>query len=179
MTSISGGKANIPLCMAFPCNWRANSRISPVSAVDARTNSTGKSPPPGRAGGVVGKIRIPGIFCSFCWIPGRIWKTFRFRSSQGLTTIPPNPELGKVIWKVKSVSGSLRKIRFTSAEKMRFWSSVELADASRMPKMTPWSSTGASSLADMMNIGTAARDTATQTVYTAGRAARVASRRRP
>ena len=48
-----------------------------------------------------------------------------------------------------------------------------------MPKMTPWSSTGASSLADMMNIGTAARDTAIQTAYTAGRAASVASRRRP
>ena len=46
---------------------------------------------------------------------------------------------------------------------MLFWSSVELADASRMPKMTPWSSVGASSLADMMNIGMAARETAIQT----------------
>ncbi len=39
----------------------------------------------------------------------------RFRSSHGLTTMPPNPELGKVIWKVKSVSGTLMKTRLTSA----------------------------------------------------------------
>ncbi len=104
---------------------------------------------------------------------------FRFRWSHGLTTIPPNPELGKVIWKVKSVSGSLRKTRLASEVKMRFWSRVEFADASTIPKMTPWSSRGASSLADIMNIGTVAMDTAIQTTYTAGRADKVASRSRP
>ena len=33
----------------------------------------------------------------------------RFRSSQGLTTMPPKPEVGMVIWKVNSVSGTLMK----------------------------------------------------------------------
>jgi len=61
------------------------------------------------------------------------------------------------------LTGTLWKTRLTSAAKWVFCSRVELADASRMPKMTPWSSVGASSLADMMNIGTAARDTAIQT----------------
>ena len=163
LTSITGGNANILLCIAFICSRLASSSICAVSAVEARMNSTGKSPPPGRAGGVTGKMRIPGIFCSSCWTPGRMSNTVRSLSSHGLTTIPPNPELGKVIWKVKSVSGTFRKIRLTSAALRLFWSRVELADASRIPKMTPWSSVGASSLADMKNIGTASMDTTIQT----------------
>ena len=41
---------------------------------------------------------------------------------------------------------------------------VELAAASTMPKMTPWSSLGASSLADMMNMGMLSRLITSQTV---------------
>ena len=51
---------------------------------------------------------------------------------------PAEPGVGKVIWKVKSFSGSLWKTRFASAEKMRFWSSVaNWRTRTRMPKMTP------------------------------------------
>ena len=50
---------------------------------------------------------------------------------------------------------------------------------SRMPKMTPWSSAGASSLGDMRNMGMVSRLTTIQTVYTAGRAFSVPSSRPP
>ena len=115
LTSISGGKANMPLCIAFCWILLANSRICPVSAVEARTNSTGNWPPPGSAGGVTGNIWMPGMACSFCCTSGMIWKMVRLRSSHGLTTMPPKPELGKVIWKVKSVSGTPMKTWLTAA----------------------------------------------------------------
>ncbi len=59
-----GGKANMPLSMAFCWICLARSRIWSSSAVEARTNSTGNWPPPGRAGGVTGNIRMPGMACS-------------------------------------------------------------------------------------------------------------------
>ena len=39
----------------------------------------------------------------------------RSRSSHGLTTMPPKPEVGKVIWKVNSVSGTLRNAWLAAA----------------------------------------------------------------
>ena len=78
-------------------------------------NSTGNWPPPGRAGGATGNIWMPGIACSFCCTSGRIWKMVRLRSSHGLMTMPPKPELGNVIWKVNSVSGTLMKAWLAAA----------------------------------------------------------------
>lgn len=48
-----------------------------------------------------------------------------------------------------------------------------------MPKITPWSSVGASSLGDMRYMGTASTPTRIQMPYTAGRWRRVASSSRP
>ncbi len=113
-TSMSGGKAKIPLFAAFSWSCFAKLRISEASAVEAMTNSTGKFPPPGSAGGRMGKVWIPGTAPTFCWTSGRIWAAVRFRSFQGLSPSPQNPPDGKVIWKVKLVSGIPISIRFTS-----------------------------------------------------------------
>ena len=43
-------------------------------------------------------------------------------------------------------------IRFTSRVDWATWSRVELAGVLTMPKMTPWSSTGASSRGDWKNM---------------------------
>ena len=59
---------------------------------------------------------------------------------------PPKPEVGKVSWKVKSVSGTDMNILLASAAKMLFWSSVEFAEDSNYAEDDPWSSIGASSL---------------------------------
>ncbi len=84
-TSISGGKANRPLCIACVLDLLGEVEdLLGFSAVEAMTNSTGNCPPPGSAGGVTGNIWMPGIACSFCCTSGRIWKMVRSRSSHGL-----------------------------------------------------------------------------------------------
>ncbi len=69
----------------------------------------------------------------------------RFRSSQGLRPTPQKPLSGKVIWKVKPASGIDITARFTAWVDGMSWSSVEFGGVSTIPKMTPWSSVGASS----------------------------------
>ena len=88
-TSMSGGKANMPLLAAFSCSCSAKPRISAVSAVEAMTNSTGKLPPPGSAGGRMGKVWMPGMAATFCCTSGRIWKAVRLRSFHGFSPIAP------------------------------------------------------------------------------------------
>ncbi len=43
-------------------------------------------------------------------------------------------------------------VRFTSRVEKTTWSRVELAGVLTIPKMTPWSSVGASSLGDWVNM---------------------------
>lgn len=114
-TSSCGGKANIPLAAALAWSWRAKPRIWSVSAVEARMNSTGNWPPPGSAGGVTGNTCTPGMAMSLPCTSGRSPNTVRLRSSQGLVTMPLKPLLGKVIWKVNSVSGKVWNTLFTAA----------------------------------------------------------------
>ena len=95
LTSMSGGKANIPLLAAFSWSCFAKLRISAESAVEAITNSTGKFPPPGSAGGRMGKVWIPGMAATFCWTSGRICAADRLRSFQGFSPIPRIPRRGR------------------------------------------------------------------------------------
>ena len=95
--SMIGGKANIPLAVAFSCNWRAKSRMTWGSAVEAMTNSTGKFPPPGKAGGTTAKRLIPGMVASLAETSGRISLGVRSRSPQDLRTMPAKPDDGWVI----------------------------------------------------------------------------------
>ena len=163
-TSMSGGKANIPLLAAFSCSCFAKLRISAESAVDAMTNSTGKFPPPGRAEGRMGKVWIPGMVLTFRCTSGRICADDRVRSFQGFSPIPQKPPDGKVIWNVNLVSGMAITVRFTSRVERATWSRVELDGVLTMPKMTPWSSTGASSRGDCRNMATARTEIRPQAV---------------
>ena len=70
--SMMGGKANMPLCIAFSCSLPTKPRISGASAVDAITTSTGNWPPPGSAGGRTANVCTPGIALTFICTSGRI-----------------------------------------------------------------------------------------------------------
>src|SRR5918996_1039129 len=109
-----GGNANIPLAIAFAWSCLAKSRISALSAVEAITNSTGNWPPPGSAGGAMANAWTPGIAETLAWISGRISNTDRSRCCHGSNTAPQKPPLGRVNWKVNSVSGVESKLWFTS-----------------------------------------------------------------
>jgi hypothetical protein len=69
----------------------ANPEISDGSAVLEITNSTGKSLPPGRGGGVVMIIRIPDNTDIFPHISGSISNAERERMLEGFKSIPENP----------------------------------------------------------------------------------------
>ena len=88
---------NRPLAYALPTSWLAKSASCRGSAVEEMTKSTGKLPPPGRAGGTRAMTRTPGIFErapeTSTW---SCWVVF-LRSSQGLVIIPENPPFGEVI----------------------------------------------------------------------------------
>jgi len=144
-TSMGGGNQNLPLSAAFCCSCLANSRISLSSAVEAMTNSTGKVPPPGSAGGSTANASIPGMAEIRCWISGSTCAVVRFRWLQGLSPTPQNPLLGVVSWKVNFDSGISITVLCTSAVETSSWSSVELEGVLMMPKRKPWSSAGASS----------------------------------
>ena len=128
------------------------------------TNSTGKLLPPGSAEGVVANTWKPGTFASFICTSGRIWNTVRLRGlCQGFTTTPEKPstpiaapaEGGSRIWNVRSASGVLSSAASVARPKKLFWSAVAFAGALMMPKMTPWSSDGASSFGENIYIGMA------------------------
>ena len=91
-----GGKANTPFVAAICCNCCANCKICSGSAVEDKTNSTGKSPPPGSEGGVTMNSRMPGTAFTCIWTCGRIWNALRFRSPHGFSTMPLKPLLGMV-----------------------------------------------------------------------------------
>ena len=78
------------------------------------TNSTGNWPPPGRAGGRIGKVWMPGMAATRPVTSGRISKALRFRSSHGLRVDPQNPLSGVVSWKTKFDSGISLTVRYTS-----------------------------------------------------------------
>ena len=98
--SIIGGNAKLPLARALSLICSAYSNISSGSAVDALTNSTGKSLPPGRAGGVTGITVTPLIFLNALCTNGLIYGALRFRSLHLLKTMPLKPKLGYVSWKL-------------------------------------------------------------------------------
>ena len=134
---MSGGNANSPLFAAFSWSCRANARISALSAVDAITNSTGNWPPPGSAGGRIGKVWMLGMAPTFACISGSIRNVERFRSSQGFIPTPQKPPFGKVIWNVKAASGKDIAASFTARVAGVSWSSVEFEGVLTTPKMTP------------------------------------------
>ncbi len=92
------------------------------------------------------------------------WYAVRSRSSHGFCTTPQKPPFGKVIWKVNSDSGMDMTAWFTARVDGITWSRVEFAGVLTMPKMTPWSSVGASSFGDWENMSRASTPTATQAV---------------
>jgi hypothetical protein len=69
-----------------------------------------------------------------------------------------------VIWKVNAASGSASARSLTIRVDCTTWSSVELAGVSTMPKMTPWSSVGASSFGDWTNMSSERTEIAIQAV---------------
>ena len=99
---------NRPLSLAFATSSRASSSSCRGSAAEAITRSTGKSPPPGSGGGVVGIARMPGIFASGFVESSISCCAVLPRSLHGTVTIPPNPPVGEVIWKMLAASGSDR-----------------------------------------------------------------------
>ena len=82
----------------------------------------------------------------------------RLRLSQGLKMAPQNPPVGWVIWKVNSASGMERRSLLITFVDCSTCSRVEFEGVFTTPKMTPWSSAGANSLADCMNISTASTE---------------------
>jgi len=82
----------------------------------------------------------------------------RARSSHGFTIRPPKPPVGNVSWKLWLNSGTDLKVRKTCSVKGVSCSIVALAGTSIAPNITPWSSMGASSLAENMYIGTTSSD---------------------
>jgi hypothetical protein len=64
-------------------------------------------------------------------------KTLRLRSSHGLTSMPPKPPVGKVIWKLWSNSGVVWNVRLICSVYGVSCSSVALAGTSMAPKTTP------------------------------------------
>ena len=83
------------------------------SAVEEMTKSTGKLLPPGSGEGSLMNTLTPGILPDLpraskkmCWVS-------RFRSLQGFITMPENPKVGLVIWKVFAFSGNVLNISLT------------------------------------------------------------------
>jgi hypothetical protein len=109
-------------------------------------------PPPGSAGGMTGKVCTPGMAATFWATSGRIWKALRLRSVQGFRPTPQKPPDGNVIWNVNSDSGSPITAWLTARVEGMTWSMVEFAGVFTMPKMTPGSSAGASSLGANWNM---------------------------
>ncbi len=97
---------NSPLANAFCTILFANSTSCCGSAVEAITKSTGKSPPPGSAGGTIEMTRTPGILPSPAAASIWICVVFFFRSLHGLVTMPPNPPPGVMSWNVCWYSGN-------------------------------------------------------------------------
>lgn len=124
----------------------------------------------GESGAVDGVVADAGDVVEAGLHFGRMSNTVRVRSPQGFKTMPPKELAGWVMRKVRAVSGWLRKNLLAAAVEMTVCSRVPLAGVCAMARMTPWSSAGASSLGERMNMGTAARESTIQTMYTAGRA---------
>ena len=161
--------------MAASLSRSAKRVISSWSAVEAITNSTGRKPALGRAGGKNTGARTPAMPASLKLVSLAMAKICRLRWSQGLTNMPPKPWKGKVIWKAASNSGVSLKMRVTSARKGSSCSSVALGGTSIAPNTTPWSSLGASSLGENMYMGTTAKVSMSHPRYTAPRARKVAA----
>ena len=139
-----------PLAKAFPTSWLANSVSLSGSAVEATTKSTGKSPPPGSAGGMSEITRTPGTFESPMAASTCSCSVVFLRWLQGFVTMPPKPPVGLVIWKMLSASGNDRYTSWTCDEKSFVCSIVALGAAWMTPKTTLWSSFGASSFCENM-----------------------------
>ena len=103
------------------------------SAVDDNTTSTGNSPGLGSAGGRKTGARMPVMPASFMFSSCSIGNTLRLRSVHGLSAIPPNPWVGKLIWKLCSNSGVSANAFPTSAEYVVTCSSVAFAGTSIAP----------------------------------------------
>jgi len=161
-TSMSGGKRNIPLAAARSCSVVAKRRISEVSAVEASTTSTGKPPPPGSAGGKMANVCTPGMALSLACTSGRMALVGRGRSSQGFMPRPQKPPVGSVTWKVNLPSGVVSRASLMRLVECITWSRVALAGVFTTPKMTPWSSVGASSLGAWVNMNRASALTTAQ-----------------
>jgi len=91
----------------------------------------------GRAGGKKTGARTPVRLIVFCWSSAWIAKMVRSRSPHGFMMAPPKPAVGNVIWKLCLNSGTVLKIRFTSAAYGVSCSSVALAGTSRAVNATP------------------------------------------
>ena len=141
---------NIPLANAFCTSWFANATSCSGSAVEAMTKSTGKLPPPGSEGGTSEMTRTPGIFENPAAAATCSCSVLFFRSVHGLVTMPPNPPVGKVSWKVFWVSGNDRYTSLIAVVKSLVWSRVALGAAWMIPNTTLWSSLGASSFCENM-----------------------------
>ena len=113
------------------------------------TNCTGRPLLPGSGDGRNAAERAPAIWPSFIWTCGCSSIEVRFRSSQGLNTMPPkaifNP-FAPANWNTWSVSGYDVKMSNTCRVESSVCSSVASGEAVVRAMMIPWSSCGASSL---------------------------------
>ena len=91
-------------------------------------------------------------------------KMVRLRSPQGLTSMPPKPPVGNVIWNEWSNSGVDRNIPKIDSVYGSSCSTVALGGTSMAPKTTPWSSLGASSADENRYIGATSSVSTPQTV---------------
>ena len=100
LVSMIGGKANMPLVAAFCCNCcgelQDHLRLGGGGddELDRELAAAGQ-----RRRAWPTMVRMPGMRLTFCCTSGTIWNTVRLRSPQGLSTRPPKPLSGKVIWK--------------------------------------------------------------------------------
>ncbi len=108
------------------------------------------------------KVWMPGTPATLLCTSGKTWKALRLRWFHGLRPSPQKPPPGKVIWKVNLVSGICSSSLFTARVDWVTCSMVELEGVLTTPKITPWSSAGASSLGDCANIASASRLTTAQ-----------------
>src|SRR5215208_1225727 len=99
-----------------------------------------------------------GMALTFAWTSGSALAAERLRSVHGFRPTPQKPPLGNVIWNVNWDSGIDIAAWCTARVEGTSWSSVEFDGVLTTPKITPWSSVGASSFGACVNMRNARID---------------------
>jgi len=97
---------------------------------------------------------MPGLEDSLAVSSSWTGSMVRVRLSQGLLRKPKKPWPGVTSWKLWSNSGTVLTTLWTSLVNVVSCSMVAFGGRSKAPKMKLWTSLGASSAGENMNIGT-------------------------